>query len=247
VAAVAVGRLNDIVTEYDQLSAELREICARDEQRRGEWIAGGRIGPDPGHGHDRQLVAGKLAGVTEELASARRVLPDKEALHRDAISRLQAAQTERSAAVAAVAVEACEELGTELTAAIDRSLIIEARLLGLRNALLARSNAGDADAGHAAERVTLVIASAKRAAGVPRDTASGPAPARGAADGPGGTMIGMMMCSVPSVATADQLSLLRALARLLDPERVPSSRGSPQTCRARTLRMRSKACSSSSP
>lgn len=60
-------------------------------------------------------------------------------------------------------------------------------------------------------------------------------------------MIGMMMCSVPSVATADQLSLLRALARLLDPERVPSSRGSPQTCRARTLRMRSKACSSSSP
>jgi hypothetical protein len=101
-------------------------------------------------------------------------LPAKEDAHRNAVEKLQAAALARSAAVAAVAVEAAEQLGTELTAAINQSLIIEARLLGLRNALLARSNAGDADAGHAAETITAMIASAKRAAGVPRDTASGP-------------------------------------------------------------------------
>jgi hypothetical protein len=81
-AATVVGRLNDIVTEYDQLSAELRELCARDERHRGEWIAGGRIGPDPGQGHDRQTVAGKLTRLTEECAAARRVLPAKEEHHR---------------------------------------------------------------------------------------------------------------------------------------------------------------------
>jgi hypothetical protein len=36
-------------------------------------------------------------------------------------------------------------------------------------------NAVDADAGHASEKVILVIASAKRVAGVPLDTTSGPA------------------------------------------------------------------------
>jgi hypothetical protein len=62
-AAIVVGRLNEIVSDFDQLSAELRELCARDEQHRGGWIAGGRIGPDhPGQGCDRQLVASKLAG-----------------------------------------------------------------------------------------------------------------------------------------------------------------------------------------
>jgi hypothetical protein len=35
-AAVVVGRLNDIVAEHDRLSAELRELCASDEQQRGE-------------------------------------------------------------------------------------------------------------------------------------------------------------------------------------------------------------------
>ena len=34
-------------------------------------------------------------------------------------------------------------------------------------------------------------------------------------------MMGMMMGSVPSAVTSDQMSLLRALARLLDPEAVP--------------------------
>jgi hypothetical protein len=35
-AAIMVGRLNDIVSDSDQMSAELRELCARDEQHRGE-------------------------------------------------------------------------------------------------------------------------------------------------------------------------------------------------------------------
>jgi hypothetical protein len=49
-AGIVVSRLNDVVGGFDQLSAELRELCARDERHRGEWIAGGRIGPDQGKG-----------------------------------------------------------------------------------------------------------------------------------------------------------------------------------------------------
>jgi hypothetical protein len=174
-AATAVGRLNDIVIEYDQLSADLRELCARDERQHGEWIAAGRLGLPPSEGRDRQLVACRLAGLVEELAAARRTLPSKEEAHRDAILTLQAVQTERAAAVAAVAIEVCEAEGHELTAAINRVLGIEARLLSLRNALNAKGNAGDAEAGHAAEKITAMITATKRGAGVPHDATSGQA------------------------------------------------------------------------
>jgi hypothetical protein len=180
-----VGRLNDIVTDYDQLSAELRELCARDERHRGEWIAGGRIGQDPGQGRDRQSVAGKLAGLTEEVAAARRVLPAKEELHRDAVLKLQAAQTERSAAVAAVAIEVCEDLAGELTEHLNVALKVEARLRSVFMALNAKGNAGDAEAGHAAEKITAMIIAAKRGAGVPHDATSGQALLAALAEDPG--------------------------------------------------------------
>ena len=91
--------------EHSRLQAELHELYVRDEQRRGEWIAGGRVGLDPGEAADTRALNAKINGMADELAAARRVLPAKEALHRDAITKLQTAQTERAAAVADVAVE----------------------------------------------------------------------------------------------------------------------------------------------
>jgi hypothetical protein len=172
-AATVVGRLNAIVDEHTRLQAELHELYVRDERARGEWIAAGRVGLDPGDPADTKLLCNNITGMTDELAAARRVLPAKEGLHRDAILKLQAAQTERAAAVAAVAIEVCEAEGTELTAAVNRVLAIEARLLSLRNALNAKGNAGDADAGHAAQKITAMITAAKRAGGAPHDAESG--------------------------------------------------------------------------
>jgi hypothetical protein len=186
-AAISVGRLDEILSDSDRLSAGLRELCARDEQHRGEWIAAGRSGPDPGQGRDRQTVAGKLAGLTEEVAAARRVLPAKEELHRDAVLKLQAAHTERSAAVAAVAVavEVYEDLARELTTHLNVALTVEARLRSVFVALNAKGNAGDAEAGHAAEKITAMITAAKRGAGVPHDAQSGAALLAALAEDPG--------------------------------------------------------------
>jgi hypothetical protein len=172
-AAIVVGRLNAIVDEHSRLQAELHELYVRDERARGEWIAAGRVGLDPGDPADTKLLCNKITGMADELAAARRVLPAKEELHRDAVVKLQAANTERAAAVAAVAIEICEAEGHELTAAVNRVLTIEARLLSLRNALSAKANAGDADAGHAAEKVTAMIIAAKRSGGVPHNAESG--------------------------------------------------------------------------
>jgi hypothetical protein len=49
-------------------------------------------------------------------------LPAKEEAHRDALTKLQGAQTERTNAVAAVAVELSQDLAAELTATVNRAL-----------------------------------------------------------------------------------------------------------------------------
>ena len=171
--AAQLNRLTDVIAEHDRLQAQLRELYQRDQAARGEWIAGGRVGRDSGDAEDTRVVNNQIVAMGEELAAAQAVLAAKEELHRAAVARLQAASGERAAAVAEVAVEICEALARQLTEKINISLAIEAQIRSVSASLVARGNAGDNAAGHAAEKITTIIASAKRAAGAKHDLESG--------------------------------------------------------------------------
>jgi hypothetical protein len=107
-AAEQVRRLTDVIGEHDRLQAQLRELYERDQAVRGEWIAGGRNGPDPGTAADTARLNDRIVAMHDELAAAKGTLPAKEAVHRAMISRVQAAQGERASAIAEVAVEVCD-------------------------------------------------------------------------------------------------------------------------------------------
>jgi hypothetical protein len=47
-AAQQQHRLIDVIGEHDRLQAQLHELMSRDQAARGEWIAAGRIGREPG-------------------------------------------------------------------------------------------------------------------------------------------------------------------------------------------------------
>jgi hypothetical protein len=47
-AAEPVRRLTDVIAEHDRLAAQVRERIDRDQTATGAWIAGGRVGADPG-------------------------------------------------------------------------------------------------------------------------------------------------------------------------------------------------------
>jgi hypothetical protein len=66
-------------------------------------------------------------------------------------------------------------MARELTDHLNVALKVEARLRSVFMALNAKGNAGDADAGHAAEQIMMMITAAKRGAGVPHDATSGAA------------------------------------------------------------------------
>jgi hypothetical protein len=136
-----------------------------DQAARGEWIAGGRIGRDPGDAADTHALNNKIGGMQDELAAAKATLPAKEQVHRDAVSRLQAAQAERASAVAEVAAEICADLASELTRHLNTALSVEARIRSVLEALTGT--------GPAAERIATIIRKAREEAGVPRDDESG--------------------------------------------------------------------------
>jgi hypothetical protein len=94
-----------VTGEHARLEAELHRLYQRDQAARGEWIAGGRVGPDPGDAADTRSLNARLVAMQDELAAAKATLPAKEQVHCDAVSRVQAAQAERGAAIAEVAVE----------------------------------------------------------------------------------------------------------------------------------------------
>jgi hypothetical protein len=173
-AAEPVRRLSDVVAEHDRLAAQLRELVDRDQALMGDWIADGRVGADPGDAADTRALSERIAAMQPELAAAKRPLPEKEALQRAAIASFGEAAALREAALDAVAVVIAEEVAGELTAAINQALTIEAKLLGLHNALLERArDRTNRSAGHAAERISVMIRAAKRSAAVPHDAEGG--------------------------------------------------------------------------
>jgi hypothetical protein len=101
-------------------------------------------------------------------------MTEAEAMYTSAVQRVRDATAQREHAICDVALVAAEELAGELTAAVNNVLTIEARLLSLRGALLARTGSDNNHAALAAERLTTAIQSAKRAAGVEYDLTSGP-------------------------------------------------------------------------
>ena len=173
-AAAPVHRLTDVIVEGDQLTTQLRELVDRDQQASGEWLAGGRVGPEPGDAVDTRVLRARLDAMQPEFAAAQRSLPEKEALHRAAIEHLGEAAAARAAALDEVAVVVADGVAGELTEAINKALTIEATLLSLHNALLERARADiNSRAAHAAERIAAIIRAAKRSAAVPHDAESG--------------------------------------------------------------------------
>ena len=171
-AAEQLHRLTDVVSAHDQLHAQLHELMSRDQAARGEWIAGGRIGRDPGDAADTRALNNKILGMQDELAAAKATLPAKEKIHRDAVSRLQATQAERGAAIAEVAVELCADLASELTGHLNTALTVEAEIRSVLAAISERTSRGEG-MGTTAERIAAIIRKARGEAGVPRDDESG--------------------------------------------------------------------------
>jgi hypothetical protein len=62
-AAEQVRRLTDVIGEHDRLQAQLREFYERDQAVRGEWIAGGRNGPDPGTAADTARLNDRIVAM----------------------------------------------------------------------------------------------------------------------------------------------------------------------------------------
>ena len=172
-AAEQLHRLTDVIGEDDRLQARLLELMSRDQAARGEWIAGGRIGRDPGDAADTRALNNKILAMGDEVAAAKATLPAKEQVHRDAVSRLVAAQAERGAAIAVVAVELCAELASELTTLLNTALTVEATIRSVLDAISESASRGEPGMGGAAERVTSIIRRAREEAGVPRDDKSG--------------------------------------------------------------------------
>ncbi len=188
-AGKPVHRLSEVIGEHERLQRQLNELYLRDEAATGEWIAGGRVGLDPGeNAADTRATNDRIIGMRAEVAAAKRVLPEKEQLHRSAIGRLQAAQHDRNSAVYDTATEYGEDLAGEFTAALNQALRVEAKIRSLRDALAARGNYGDTAAAGAASRLITVIQAARQAAGVPEDNASGPALLEALAIEPGATL-----------------------------------------------------------
>ena len=132
-AAAPVHRLTDVIVEGDQLTTQLRELVDRDQRATGEWLASGRVGPEPGDAADTRALRARLDAMQPELAAAQRSLPEKEALHRAAIERLGEAAAARAAALDEVAVVVADGVAGELTAAINEALTIEAKSIWSRH------------------------------------------------------------------------------------------------------------------
>jgi hypothetical protein len=162
-----------MLTEHDRLQAQLRELVDRDQATTGRWLAAGRVGADPGNAADTGALADRIAAMQGEVAAAKRTLPETE--QQAAIERLGEAAAARDAALEEVAVVVANDVAGELTEALNRALAIQAKLLSLHHALLERArNRTNSSAGHAAERIAVIIRAAKRSSGVRHNAESGP-------------------------------------------------------------------------
>jgi hypothetical protein len=172
-AAEPVRRLSDVVSEYDRLEAQVRELDDRNASAMGAWIAAGCLGPAPDDS-DAKSATARLVALRPALAAARHTLPAKEKLHTAAVARLSAAAADRNIALDELAVLVAAGVADELTQSLNEALKVEARLLSLHNALLERARDGtNSSAGYAAERIAAIIRAAKRSAGVQHNAESG--------------------------------------------------------------------------
>lgn len=187
-AAEQIHRLTGVVAEHDRLQAQLLELCKRDQAARGEWIAGGRIGLDPGNAADTTRLNDRIVAMGDELAAAKATLPRKEEAVRAAVSRLQTAQAERGSAIAEVAVEACADLAEEFKGRLNAAFAVEAQIRSVLETLYERAARGEPGIGTAPERITSIIRQAREQAGVPRDTDSGSQLLDALASDPGATL-----------------------------------------------------------
>jgi hypothetical protein len=172
-AAEPLRRCETVQNEDQKLRAELDELYKRDQLHTGEWIAGGRVGPDPGDADDTRALNDRLVAMQGEVRAVAVVLSEKRALHQAAVERVRAAAAERDQARYAVVVEVATSISGEFTTALNEALRFQARIVSLAAALSERGNAGDNAALGAAGQILEVMKAAQRAAGVPPDLAFG--------------------------------------------------------------------------
>jgi murein L,D-transpeptidase YcbB/YkuD len=169
-ATKPLHRLHAVETEAERMSAELLELMKRDMARTGEWIANGRVGPDPGDAADTVELNAAILGKREELAGCRSVLPTYQATHLAAVEKLRAASNERDAAVATViTAEIALKVAEAYVASLNQALIHEAQLRSLADAV----KLPDGTHTHTTNTVTALIGAAQRSAGAVPDPAFG--------------------------------------------------------------------------
>jgi hypothetical protein len=167
VALAPLRRLDEVEETARRMQEELHTLMVRDEQRLGEWIAGGRAGRTPDDA-DTVALNSKSLAHQDELAAARRVRPEHAARHQAAVARLQAAASERDSAVSLVALEIGRSLGQEMVVALNAALAIEAKLRSLSDACRVSGVPTTAS-----NQLDEIVNGSRQSAGVPQDASFG--------------------------------------------------------------------------
>lgn len=175
-AAAPARRLQAVRAAYAEAGRQLAEARADDEATLGDWLAAGAEGERPSPSIPTRSAERRLDELAADAAAAARALPAVEARHADAVRLLTAAGQARSTAIAGAAVEAAREvIAGEMAPALDRLLMVEARLSGLAAELrrLGHAPHNSAAALSASLDIDGRLRAAKAEAGVPRADAIG--------------------------------------------------------------------------
>lgn len=139
-AHVPLQRLQAVTDELAQIERQLADIDREHQATIGEWLAAGSPGERPqpaaarvglGQWHDELLADAMAAGIA---------MPDAQRRHQEAAQAAAAAARRRDEALVIAAVDAAHQIAeTELVAAVEGVLRIEARICGLGAALMERA------------------------------------------------------------------------------------------------------------
>jgi hypothetical protein len=169
-----VQRLNAVVARAQQAETALAEVRAKSGQQKliADWIETGCVGERPVADHAEQAAKAAAANLQIEAAAAAERLPAAIERRRDPAAAMAAASGHHREMIAEAAVQAAREVvDGELVPAIEAVLWIEARLEGLRNALV--SDTTLPNRGSCAGRIQNLIADGKREPSARRDDEAG--------------------------------------------------------------------------
>jgi hypothetical protein len=80
-AAEPLNRLTNVVSEDQQMRLRLGELYRRDLALSGEWLAQGKVGPDPGPSADTRELNDRIQSGLDELEAAKTAIPRYRTMH----------------------------------------------------------------------------------------------------------------------------------------------------------------------